>query len=316
MNKKFLKYLFVFFILATGTIIFIYAQKGFLFKRVTKEIAEQTNKEDQGEDIGQLTNDDPWNEMDKIVAANSSAEGIFFKGIVKLVDDNGDKEKILEEQNFEYSFVGRNMYQKLGNMEFINKPELLLVADHSNKIIAVASGQQENKTTRFFDIKEFKKVMEKTKAEAKVTQTGDQKLLSIENIDDAQIQGYRIYYNPSTYAINKILIGMLRLSPLDNEQEGIQDAIPNSEKKENEDTGAENNDEVEAFTYYLEIIYSEMKVMGIKEGSFHPENKFITRTKDKSGNYRVGLNAAFKNYHLMNNGVDESENDKPGEPQQ
>lgn len=322
MKKKVLKYFLVFFVLATGTIIYMYAQKGFLFRPgpEQKEDSVQKNEEDQPEDIGRLTDDDPWKEMDKIVAANNSTQGVSFKGTVKLIDDNADKEKILEEQNFEYSFIGRSMYQKIGNMEFINKPDLLLVADHNNKFITVSTNEQpETKAGKLFDIKEFKKLMEERKADAKVTQTGEQKLLTIENIEDPQVQGYRIYYDPETYKINKLLIGMLRLSPLSDDEGGIEEIPgPPDDKAANkkEETDSTKEEEIETFTYYLEIVYAEMKILGLKEGSFHPENKFILKTKDKSDGYQIQLTPAFSKYHLINNGMDENENDKQSDEQQ
>jgi hypothetical protein len=281
--------------------------------KVPRGTGSAGNKIDGDTAIEVSTNDDPWKEMDKIIAANNNSQGVSLSGTIKLIDDNGDKEKVLEEQSFEYSFLGVNIYQKIGSMEFISKPDLLLVADHDNKLIAVSnSGTGEDKANNLFDIKGFKKMMEERKASAKVTESGEQKLLTIENIQDPQIQGYRIYYDPETYKINKILIGMLRLSSLSDDESSIEE-IPGSPDHKvgnnEEETGSTNDNEIEAYTYYLEIIYSEMKILGIKEDSFHPENKFIIKTKNK-----IELTTAFSKYHLVNNGVDE--NDEQNEPQQ
>ena len=309
MKKRSIKYILVISVLLTGTIICIYARKGYLFRPHSRENVIQKNEEDEVEDIGQLTNDDPWKEVDQLVAANSSSQGVSIKGTIKLIDDNSDKEKVLEDQDFEYSFVGRNLYQRVGNMEFITRSDMVLVADHNNKFIAVSNVESsENKINKFFDIKEFKKMMEERKAKLKVTQSGEQKLLTVEDIEDPQVQGYRIYYDPETYKINKILIGMLRLSPISGDEEGADESPGSSDNKtesKKEETDPENDLEIETYTYYLEIIYSEMKILGEKEDSFHPENKFIVKTKDK-----FELTPAFNKYQLINNGIDENENDK------
>src|SRR5688572_4650849 len=174
MKKTFIKYLLVLVALGTGTIIFLFAQNGYLFPKPASEIGNQNMEQDQVEDIGTPTNDDPWNEMDKLVAAYYNKQGVSFKGLIKLIDDNGENEKVIEEQNFEYSVLGKNLYYRLGNMEFVSKPDIVLVADHTNKFISVSIVTPMNDITKnIFDITEFKKLMEGRKAEAKVTQLGN-----------------------------------------------------------------------------------------------------------------------------------------------
>jgi len=288
-------------LLGTGTLIYIYAQKGYLFRKVETKTEDKVQEDEPVDDIGILTSDDPWIEIDKLVSAYNNKEGVSYKGSVKLIDDNGDKEKIIEEHKFEYSTIGRNMYYRLGNMEFVSKTDLLLVADHNNKFVSVSEQNgATDKTQKLFDIGEFKKLMEQTKAKAKVTQLGDQKILTIENIADPQIQGYRIYYDPGTYKINKMLIGMVRLSPLSDDDSGIDKIpAPSTDKTENDisASGKSVENEIDTYTYYLEIIYDEMKVLALSEKTFHPENKFIIKVENK-----FQLTPAFGKYQLISNG--------------
>lgn len=301
-SKRHIKYLSA-FILASLALIYVVAQKnGEFFKKspvANKEFAETNNEVDE---IGVPTDDDPWLEMDNLVAAYYNTQGVLFKGTVKLIDDNEEKEKIIEEHPFEYEVLDDNSYYRLGNMEVVNKRDLILVADHSNKFISIApvlptaSGKQK----KLFDIGEFKKLMEERKANAKVTQLGDQKILTIDNIEDPQVQGYQIYYDPATYQISKMLIGMQRLTSLGGEEEAGIEVIPDpSEEKEiNEnDNEAENEDPgIETYVYYLEIIYSEMKVLNIEEDAFNPENKFIRIINNK-----IELMPAYGGYQLTGN---------------
>jgi hypothetical protein len=306
MKKRFAKYLLILFVLAAGTMIWLYAQNGYLFRK--PEQNTRLPDEEQGEDIGVPTGDDPWKEMDKLVTTYYDKQGISFKGKIKLIDDNAEQEKVIEEHSFEYTVAGENFHYKLGQIEVVNKKDLVLVADHSNKFISVAPVMSaREKPKKFFDITEFKKILEEQKADAKVTQLGEQKILTIENIQDPQIQGYRIYYDPLTYRISKMLIGMVRLSPLSHDEGGIEE-LPTAidEKEETVNTGPNTEEtgeeEIETYTYYMEIIYSEMKVMGIKEAAFHPENRFFVRSKNK-----IELTPAYSSYQLISNGETEKE---------
>jgi len=263
---------------------------------------DETVKEDEIENLGEPTGDDPWKEIEKIVSAqNEKDKQIDFYGTIKVIDDNGDHEKILEEHDFSYSLFRDNYYYKLASMEVVSKSDLILAADHTNKLIAVAPQQPSGKKTSFFDITEFKKLLEDQKANAVITQLGDEKIITIDSIQNPSVQAYRIYYNPVTYNINRLLVGMLRLSPLENDEiTSISEPAPDEPVEErSEKTEKENADEppgdieIEAFTYYVEIIYSrtERKPMTLRE--FKPEEKFIHRNGKQ-----IELTEAFANYEL------------------
>lgn len=293
--------------LGAGAMVYLYAQKDYFFTAPGKDKNDETiaAQEDQPEDIGTLTNDDPWKEIDKLVESYYIKEGVSYKGSVKLIDDNGDKEKIIEQHAFHYSTVGKIMYYQFGNIECITRPGLLLVADNENKLISI-SEQDINKqgSKKLFDLNEFKKLMEDAKAQAKVTQLGNQKILSIEDITDPQIQGYRIYYDAATYKISKMLIGMMRFSPLNEEEDGIEQAPADIDAagKTNDVSGESTENEIETYTYYLEIIYDETKLLKVSEKTFDPETKFINKTENK-----IELKPAFNKYQLILNGEAQTE---------
>lgn len=303
MQKKGLKYLLVIAALAGGTMIFLYAQKGYFFRQSTPAAASDKVTDDREDDIGTLTDDNPWKEMDKLVTAYYSEQGSSFKGTVKLIDDNGDKEKVIEEHPFEYAVLKDNFYYSLDKIDVVQKKNMVLVADHTNRLVSVsypAAGSRDEKQ-KLFDIGEFKKIMKERKAEAKVTQLGDEKILTIENIEDPQIQGYRIYYNPQTYKVSKMLIGMVRLTSLDDGEENKTEDAPSDnitgKTDDNSETEEESADpDIETYTYYLEIIYKESTVLGVTEETFHPENKFILINNNKTE-----LTKPYSNYQLIVN---------------
>ena len=305
-SKK--KYLLVLFLIVTGTALYLYAQSVFQFHKPAPESNLNQQATEQVEYAGEPTNDDPWKEIDKLIKVYYDKHGVSFKGKVKLIDDNSDKEKIIEEDQFEYSISGADFYYRLGQIEVVNNHGLALLADHSNKFITASfSNTPATPAKKIFDISEFKKLMEERKADAKVTQLGEEKILTIDNIVDPQIQGYRIYYNPQTYQVSKMLIGMLRLSPLDEDEGGVEDISTspdqNNEKSNNENSG--NADEIETYTYYLEITYDEMKILDLTAVDFTPEKKFIVINKDK-----IELAQNYKNYQLVVNGMIENEIEK------
>ena len=313
MQKRFFKYLLILVVLAGGAMIFLYAQNGYIFRKPATVNVEEKNDE-QADDIGTPTDDDPFTEMDKLVAAYYNQQGSSFTGIVKLIDDNGTKEKVIEEHPFEYTVLNEEFYYSLDKMEVVQKKDMLLVVDNANKLISMSSIiHSPGKAKKLFDISEFKKLMVERKADAKVTQLGSEKILTIENIQDPQVQGYRIYYDPQTFLIKKMLIGMLRLTPLEEVNEDGIEKIPDekTEKPETDNGDVVAESEIDTYTYYMEVIYNETKTLNIKEEAFNPENKFV-RINGK----KTELTTQYKNYQLIVNSKElEKETQKNSEEQ-
>lgn len=252
--------------------------------------------EDSVEIVGTPTGDDPWKEVSKLVNAYYLKSGIEYKGTIKVIDDNGDKEKVIEEQPFEYSILNTDYYYRLAQMEVVNKKNLLMAVDNENKTISIAKNVVLHKTNKLFDMRAFKKVMEKGKAHALVTRNGDEKILTIDNIGDADIQGYRIYYSPKTYRVHKMLIGMVRLNPIDDEssdqdedKENVQSTTADPKKQAGDEA------EITSYYYYLEVLFTQVQPLALKEKDFNPENKFI-----QVQNGGITLTPAFKEYQLLN----------------
>jgi hypothetical protein len=198
---------------------------------------EETDEQEL-EDAGTPTDDDPFKEMDHLVNAYYKGSHIQLKGSVKLIDDNAEEEKVIEQYPFTYQYAAGDFYYKLDSMEFAGAGGQLLVVDHRAKAISLTAMADSKKMSGIFNIADFRKMIEEQKASAKVTEAGGVKMLTLENIQDPQIQAYRIYYDPVTYSISKILIGMVRLEPL--------------EEKENE----VKEEGVFAYNYYMELSYS------------------------------------------------------------
>lgn len=235
------------------------------------------------------TGDDPWQEVAQVVSNYYNPGGITYKGKMKLVDDNGEAEKTIEEMDFEYTLLGDEYHFRMGTMEVVRKDDRMLAVDHSSKTVALSRQQGNGTAVQLFDMAQFRKVMEEKKASAKVSLLNGQKIITIDEINDPSIQGYRIYYDPVTYRIARIEIGMLRLAPLEETEE--------TAVKEEEKTLSEEEEEIPTYTYYLEVNYTEIKTLALKKKEFSPESKFI-----RTGSSELELTPAYRDYNLIDAG--------------
>jgi len=251
--------------------------------------------DDSVEIVGIPTGEDPWKEVKKLVTAYYQETGMEYKGMIKVIDDNADTSKVVEEQPFQYTILNNdNYYYRLAHIEMVNKKNYLLAVDNENKTVSIsAKAVKRHKNAGPFDLRDFKKLMEKSKAHAIVTRNGNEKILTIDNIGDADIQGYRIYYSPDNYRIHKMLIGMVRLSPIDDENDDQSAATGTT--KHDDDAGG-----VTPYYYYLEVSFNEVQSLSLKEKDFNPEKKFI-----QVENGRVSLTPGFKDYEFLNGGSGE-----------
>ena len=243
-------------------------------------------------DLGIPVPDDPWLELQRLTKAYTDKGGMKYAGIMKLVDDNGDEEKELETTRFEYQVYGDDFYYAMGDIEVVYKGNRMLLADHVSRTITVTELQKMVSRKSVFDFRAFKKLMQASHAKAYVTQRGTEKVLTVDSIADDQIQGYRIYYDPLTYTIHRMVLGMSRPYTLDDRD---------AETETSESTPAEANpvpqeQGLEQYDYYLELTYNRAEKMQIREGGFHPEYRFFT-----SGIGISELTAPYKTFTVTDN---------------
>ncbi len=284
-KKNLFKIVAVAGVLICAALVYTYAQKN--------TGGQKEEDIEKAELPGTVTNDDPWKEMDKLVHAYYGENGFSYKGLLKLIDDNGEQEKVIEEHLFECAFSKNEFQYALDSIEIINQGEYVMVVDHRRKAMSLSATGRQSAGSKLFDMEQFKKMMLEQKADAAVTQSEKEKMLTIENIQHPQIQGYRIYYDPKTYKINKMLIGVLRFSSLSDDEEYTEDEKVNENKSiatENEESSEE---EIDAYTYYVEIDYKESNELN--KGDFNPLQKFVRINQNK-----VELQPGYNHYQLLN----------------
>ncbi len=259
-------------------------------ERIEQKVPDAPN------DLETATNEDPWLEVEKVVNAYYKKGGITYEGRIKVIDDNQEKEVVLEETDFQYTVYNNDFHYRLGDLEMISNADLLMAIDHTGKNISLSTQNKKPGNSQLFNLKDFKQTMLDKGASARVSKSEEKKILTFDNIQDPTIQGYRIYYEPGTYQISKIELGMLRLTPLETNEE---EQINSNEEEESNLHGKENNEEdateINGFTYSIEVVYSSIKQLGLAD--FEPEKKFINRQ-----NNTIQLTTAFKEYSFSKAG--------------
>lgn len=242
-------------------------------------------------DLEEPTQDDPWAEFDNLVKTYYAKTGILYQGTMKVIDGNGDSDKVLEEKKFEYTCFNNEYSYSLSPLEVVSKKNFTVIVNHDDKMIAVAPKIAKGKRSKdLLGLDAFKTMIEQQKAKIKVTKLGSEKILTVDGIVDPQIQGYRIFYSPGTYKIHKMLIGMLRLSSLDGDSGKNEDPQDNKGEKNLVDA-----DSAQEYVYYLEIDYSAAKQLSLQRGDFNPEKRFLN-IEGKN----ISLTPEFKGYELFN----------------
>lgn len=305
-SSKFRRNVVLVVLLVPATIAFVYAQT--VRYKVNRDVTQTENEKvvtapADEEEIP--TGDDPWKEMDNLVANYYGKQGVSYSGTIKVIDDNQEEEKVIEENPFEYAVGGPRFTYRIGDMEVVYREDMALFIDHLNKTINMTSRQKEKyKPRKFFDIAEFKKTMKEYQAEARVSREGHLKVLTVENIQDPQMQGYKIYYDPNNYQITKLLVGMLRLTPLNDEEGSLAETEDQTKSNALDESGSQDSDEegIITYTYYIEMTYAQRKEMGIRWKDYYPERKFIIQ--EKNG---VLLTPAYSEYQLNGTGISSTE---------
>lgn len=264
-------------------------------------VVKEKEEQELVKDDEQPTHDNPWAEMEKLMAAYDSKEGITYTGLIKLIDANEEKDKVLEETPFEFTLLDNEYHYKLSNVEMVNKKNFVLLVEHTTKSIALTPKSATSTPEVLFNREAFKKLLLERKAQAKVSATKSEKIITIDSIQDPQIQGYRIYYSPETYRIHKIEIGMLRFSPLqvgDADSDGEAETLEESESTGTaapDESAPEEEEGLDTYVYFLEIIYTDARTLTLSKEEFHPEKKFI-----QTVNHTIQLTPAYQEYTLVN----------------
>jgi hypothetical protein len=294
MSSKLLKGSFVIIVIAG--LLFICTQAVTQFKQTNNKKEVETENTWDAAEFGKPTGEDPLVEIEKLSKWYKPGKQVIFTGFIRLFNDNEAAPRLMEEKKFVFSVdSNRNASYEVGGVEVINNKNYSLTVDNNNKFVFLTKNPKATPQSQagFFDIAAFEKVLKETNAEAEVTQSGEEKILVVKNIKDPSVQGYAIYYSPRNYHINKIVLQMWQLAPLQeiNGSSSVDNDSSNDDSNETDKNNAEA--EIDGYYYKLEISYSGIDTL--KRNNRAPENKFI-----KIINNQVRLTPEYSEYELIN----------------
>lgn len=257
---------------------------------------------------GTLTNDDPWTEMNKIAERYLNNNLLSLSGNIKLYDY--ESSKLIEEQKFSYSKSAKFWLYTLGSIETAANDKYTVAVDHSENVVAVSKTRNLSASIQAFDIEKLKKLLSDNEASARVLQNGNQKILVVNNIIYEDIANYKIYYDPDTYRVSKIIMEMSTtddFNPDDSDADSAKSAGENKTENDEVSDEAETNtqsQQMDSLTenaipgiqfndYTVEINYVQEKQLPPTAND--PVKKYVT-IKDKM----IMLTDQFKNYELIN----------------
>lgn len=285
-------------VLLLGTILAI-TQKGWF----TAGKQQEPVKVDQDTvEEGELTNDDPFVEMNNIAMVYTEKKYISLSGDIRLYDEENE-DKLIEKENFAYTVNGgRNYSCEIGKTSIISDDNLNLFVDHENKLISLSPQQIQGQAAYLFNIDTLKSIAKKEGATMAVRKLNDEKILVV-NGGTGEVQGYRLYYSPGTFKINRVVMLIATVNNYGAEQE--ENDGETASGKENETTGdksetattdtslIDGNDlGINLYTYRMEITYRST-VMTDPKPDYHPSRQFISVI-----NKRVELAQSFRDYEI------------------
>ncbi|MGV3768135.1 MAG: hypothetical protein ACO1NW_18530 [Chitinophagaceae bacterium] len=211
---------------------------------------------DSVEVVGVPVDDDPWLELEKIIQSYYRDKGRHCSGTITAIDDNGEVEKILEKMTFDYSFFKDRYHSVMGNLEMAQCNGVLVAVDHEHQQVNITNVSEAAGASFLPDLSVFRKLMEQREADLRVTKLGDKKILTIDNIADPSIQGYRIYYDPNSYEVTNMLIGMMRAFSIEEKE----DALSPGE-----------------YCYYLDVVFEKNEIIGMEKSKFLPIERIVRK---------------------------------------
>ncbi len=253
-------------------------------------------KDDSSE--GQLSNEDPWTEINKIAKKYMNNNQLSISGNIKLYQY--ETSKLIEEQKFSYTKSGENMAYSIGSIETAVDKEYSVVVDNTEKIIAVTPLQDNAVPEKVFDIEKLKKLMSEHKATAKVLKNKDQRIIVVENINYDDIANYKLYYSAETYQVIKIVLEMstpLYLGDITPSAEANDNIIKKDEAANDIDTPIDTLSIDQSLVqdlndYIVEINYTTEKV-------YHANTDLVKKIV-VIRNKNIYTTEQYKGYELVN----------------
>lgn len=176
--------------------------------------------------------------LQKMLDANLPGQQcIELSGEMVLIDATKDEEKIVEQHPFQWWFGNGLTSFLLDSVMVVQDTSYSLQVDHREETIQILPMKKDSAVQ--WSLGQILTSLKDMQAKITLENEGAYKVLTVDSLALPDFQGYRIFVDPRSYEVKKILIGMNRLQPLGS-------------------TGFDPQDE-ELYTYFLEIRYNQRK---------------------------------------------------------
>jgi hypothetical protein len=241
MQKKYLKQVFV--VLGSVCLLGIYQIAKTQIRKHQKIEMLQNEEEEKPLTLaeiatGEKTGEDPFKEIEKIIHNYGQKNNLSYTGTIKLYENEED-EKSTEEKTTQFKKDGNRVYYSIGPIEYIYEKAQLLMIDHESKIMQITPLEENAQNQQTLQLQQMKKYMEADSAQAIVTKTEKEKIITILNPLDPAVQQYSIHYNPDTYYVTEVQMVMVRTEEMTGDDYEEAEELLKQREKEKEKNPAD-----------------------------------------------------------------------------
>lgn len=171
------------------------------FSQGLKLNTDSSVSDTDGEDFGQLLDDDPLEEFKRIM--HNYKSDLDAKGTINLFK-NDEKGVPFEKTSFMVSKRSVNYFYRVDSVDIIQTGAHLLTIDHRAGMMLIDSSLEGMKNG-MMSLDSMKVILDAGNTKTALFINSGMKLLRIENTGDPAVYAIRIYYHPQTYEISKIV---------------------------------------------------------------------------------------------------------------
>jgi hypothetical protein len=202
--------------------------------------------------------------LEKIQRANApSIEAFHQDGEMVLFDVNGDSEKVMERASFVWQYDKTRSYYRIDSVVQVRDGHFFMQVDLTNRVMAISLA--DSSSNGAYQISEYLKLLQDLHAEISIRQEEGMTAITIDSLQHPAYQGFKLFVDPTSLEVRKLLLGMNKLSSLDR-----QASVQNEQ----------DLSEYPVFTYFLEIRFNPRR--RIAAGDIGSLGSFVSFNADST----------------------------------
>lgn len=247
---------------------------------------------------GTPTGENPLKEVEKILKAYEKQNAFSFSGEVKLYEEVGEEDKVTETKQISFQKQGNRTYYSIGTMDYITEENQLLMIDHESKQMQFSPLENTNyDIAEAAQLEQIKKYLTADSAEAIVSATETEKIITIINPLDPAVQQYTIHYTKDNYRVTRVSMVMYRTEEMDEEDHKETEEMRKIREEEREKNSGDSTILPEELGYKQMYYEVEFIYRGFSETVVWEPKHSISNYIHKTGS-EFEVNEPYKNYEL------------------